>query len=101
MMNDAAAQTSSPRYGPVTFLAALANILIVELAIWIALPWFVFLIYAVPLLAIDLIVAAVLKSRPGLPGQVGRGMLIGLTAAPAALAVFLPGFMLAQGLGFL
>lgn len=100
MVNEAAARPLSPTYGPVTYLAALGNILVVELAVWVFLPWFLVAIYVLPLLLIDLLVAVVLKSRPGTLGQVGRGMLIGLIAAPAAVGLFLPGLLLAQALGF-
>lgn len=96
MVNKLATQ---PRYGRATFVAALVNILAVELAVWVCLPWLVLAVYVLPLLAIDLVVAAVLRSRPGPAGQVGRGMLIGLIAAPAALAVFLPSLWLVQALG--
>ncbi len=99
MVNGAAAQPLKASYGPVTFLAALANILIVEIAVWWFLPWFLQAIYVLPLLVVDVVVAAVLKSRPGTMGQIGRGMLIGLIAAPAAVAIFWPGLMLVQALG--
>ena len=48
---------------------------------------------------VDVVVAVILTSRSGTLAQVGRGMLIGLIAAPATLVVFLPGFFLAQALG--
>ena len=60
------------------------------------MPWLPLLLYVLPLLVVDLAVALVLRSRRGAMGQAGRGMLIGLLAAPLALAVFLPGFWLAQ-----
>ena len=100
-MNNSAEPTLKPRYGPVTFLAALINILIVEFAIWLTLPWFLLTIYVLPLLVIDLAIAALLNSRPGTPGQIGRGMLIGLIAAPLTLVVFVPGLWLAQALGLI
>jgi len=99
MVNDPAAQPLKPVYGPVTFVAALGNILLVEFCVWVFLPWFVLAVYVVPLLLIDLVVAAVLKARPGVWGEVGRGMMIGLIAVPAALAFFLPGFLIVQALG--
>ncbi|QZY47240.1 hypothetical protein K5L12_05760 [Mycolicibacterium austroafricanum] len=70
-----------------------------ELAVWVFLPWSLLAIYVLPLLLIDLLQAAILKARSGTLGQIGRGTLIGLIAAPAALAVFLPGLWLAQALG--
>ena len=98
MVNDARPQRVS--YGPATFVAALVNILIVEVALWLTVPWIALAVFVVPLLVVvDVVVAAILTSRSGTLAQVGRGMLIGLIAAPATLAVFLPGFFLAQALG--
>jgi hypothetical protein len=99
VVSSRAAQPLTSSYGPVTFLAALVNILVVETAVWYFLPWFALAVFVLPLLLIDLALAAVLRSRPGVAGQVGRGMLIGLVAAPVALAVFLPGLMLVQAMG--
>lgn len=91
-------QRTRTAYGPAAFIAALANILAIEVAVWIFLPWFLLAIYVLPLLLIDLALAAILKRRRGTTGQVGRGMLIGLLSAPAALLLFLPGLMLVQAL---
>ena len=99
MVNTPAAQPLKPTYGPVTFVAALANILLVETAVWVVLPWYLLALYGVPLLLVDLLAATVLKSRPGRAGQIGRGMLIGLLSVPAGLALFLPLLGLAQVLG--
>jgi hypothetical protein len=99
MVNGAAPQRFTPPYGPAAFLAALVNILAVETAVWMFLPWFVLAVFVLPLLLIDLAVAAVLKARPGTAGQIGRGMLIGLISAPMTLAVFLPGLLLAEAVG--
>ncbi|MDZ5088742.1 MULTISPECIES: hypothetical protein [Mycobacteriaceae] len=98
-MNDARPQPVS--YGPATFVAALVNILIVEVALWLTVPWIALAVFVVPLLVVvvDVVVAAILTSRSGTLSQVGRGMLIGLIAAPATLVVFLPGFFLAQAFG--
>ena len=97
MVNDTGPQRIN--YGPTTFVAALVNILIVEVALWLTVPWIALAVFVVPLLVVDAVVAAILKSRSGALAQVGRGMLIGLIAAPATLVVFLPGFFLAQALG--
>jgi hypothetical protein len=80
-------------------LAALTNILVVEVAVWLFLPWFVLAVFVLPLLLIDLAMAAILRARPGTAGQIGRGMMIGLISAPMTLAVFLPGLLLAQAMG--
>ncbi|KUI34682.1 hypothetical protein AU195_09165 [Mycobacterium sp. IS-1496] len=82
-------------------MAAVVNTLVVEFAVWIFLPWFVLAIYVLPLLLVDLVIALILRSRVGASGQIGQGMLIGLIAAPAALALFLPGLMLAQASGLI
>ncbi|BBZ06287.1 hypothetical protein MDOR_04760 [Mycolicibacterium doricum] len=100
MVTSRVPQPLASSYGPVTFVAALVNILFVETAaVWYFLPWFALAIFVLPFVLIDLAIAAVLRSRPGVAGQVGRGMLIGLVAAPVALAVFLPGFLLVQAAG--
>lgn len=91
-------QRTQTAYGPAGFIAALANILVIEVAVWIFLPWFLLAIYVLPFLLVDLALAATLRSRRGTAGQVGRGMMIGLLSAPAALLLFLPGLMLAQSL---
>ncbi|MGE2832692.1 hypothetical protein [Mycobacterium sp. SMC-4] len=101
MTNQSERQALKPGYSPVTFLSALVNILVVEFALWTVLPWFLLTIYVLPLLLIDLVVAGVLNSRPGTAGQIGRGLLIGLIAAPLTLVVFVPGLWLAQGLGLI
>ena len=90
MVNTPEAQPVQRGDGAVTFLAALANILLVNMAFWVVLPWYLLALYLLPLLLVDLLVAAVLKSRPGTVGQIGRGMLIGLLTVPGGLAVFLP-----------
>ncbi|BBY17724.1 hypothetical protein [Mycolicibacterium litorale] len=100
MVNSAAAQQVTRSYGPIAFVAALGNILVVEVAVWVFLPWFVLAVFVLPLLLVDLAIAALLRARPGNAGQIGRGMLIGLISAPMTLAVFLPGFLLVQAMGF-
>jgi hypothetical protein len=100
MVNSAASQQVARSCGPATFLAALANILVVEVAVWVILPWLVLAVFVLPLLLIDLAIATVLRARPSTAGQIGRGMMIGLISAPMALAVFLPGLLLAQAMGF-
>lgn len=99
MMKEPAALPLQANYEPVSLVAALGNILLVEMALWVVLPWYLLALYVLPLLLVDLVVAVVLKSRPGIVGQIGRGMLIGLLAVPAALAVFLPLLGLVQALG--
>ncbi|MCG7578820.1 hypothetical protein [Mycolicibacterium sp. OfavD-34-C] len=96
-MNDARPQRVS--YGPATFVSALVNVLIVEVALWLTVPWIALAVFVVPLLVVDVVVATILKSRSGTLKQVGQGMLIGLIAVPATLVLFLPGLILTQALG--
>lgn len=84
--------------GPASFGAALANIVLIEFSLWLFVPWLLLAVYMLPPLLVNLVVAVLLKRRGGIPGQIGRGMLIGLLSVPAALVLFLPGFMLALGL---
>ncbi|MGE2736076.1 hypothetical protein [Mycolicibacterium vaccae] len=101
MTNHPAAPALKPTYGPATYLAALVNVLVIEFTVWVFLPWLVLTIYVLPLILIDLVVAAVLNSRPGTLGQIGRGMLVGLIAAPLALVLFVPGLWLAGEFGLI
>ena len=83
-------------YGPWGFAAASLNILVIEFATWVLLPWVFLAIILIPLVLADLAISAVLKSRPGKVGEVGRGMMIGCIAAPAAAVFFIPLYFLVQ-----
>ena len=83
-------------YGPWGFAAASMNILLIEFVTWVLLPWVFLAIFLIPLVLVDLAVSAVLKSRPGRVGEVGRGMMIGCIAAPAAAVFFVPLYFLVQ-----
>lgn len=98
-MNTAEPESVRVSYGPAVFVAALVNILIVELALWVTVPWFALAVFVIPLLVVDLGVAALLKLRKGTLRQVGHGMMIGLIAAPATVVVFAPGLWLVQAVG--
>ncbi|WP_156442372.1 hypothetical protein [Mycobacterium sp. IS-1556] len=91
-------RTSAARYGPATFVAALGNTLVVGLATWYFIPWFALVVFTIPLLLLDFAIGVVFVTRPGAMGQVGRGMLIGLIAAPLTLLLFLPGLLLVQAI---
>ena len=84
------------RYGPATFTASLLNTLAVGLATWYFLPWLALAVFIMPILLLDLAIGAVLATRAGNVGEVGRGMLIGLLAAPLTLLFFLPGRLLVE-----
>lgn len=99
MVSESATGPSAQRYGPITFFAALANSLFVSLATWYFLPWFALAVFVLPILVADLVAGAALATRSGTMGHVGRGMLVGLIAAPMTLLVFLPGLLLVQELG--
>jgi len=99
MVRESAIGRPTQHYGPVSFIAALGNTLLVSLATWYFLPWFALAVFVLPILLVDLVAGAVLATRSGVMGQVGRGMLIGLIAAPLTLLVFLPGLLLVQELG--
>jgi hypothetical protein len=97
VVNDATAPQSA--YSQRSFVAVLLNVLVIEFSLWFTVPYLYLAIYVLPLIAIDLIVALVLKSRGGMLGQIGRGMLIGLLCVPAGLLILLPGFFIAQASG--
>jgi len=99
MVSESTTRPSAQRYGPITFTAALGNSLLVGLATWYFLPWFALAVFVLPVLLVDLALGVVLATRSGAMGQLGRGMLIGLIAAPLTLLIFLPGLLLVQELG--
>lgn len=92
---------SIDRFGPVGFAAALANILVIEFAIWTLLPWVYLAVFVIPLLLLDVAVSVFLRGRPGTLGEIGRGMLVGCIAGPAALAFFIPLYFLAAATGLI
>ncbi|MCV7281696.1 hypothetical protein H7J88_18875 [Mycolicibacterium flavescens] len=98
-MKDVSGQQHREPYGPPTLVAALVNILVVELAVWTTVPYVPLAIYVVPLIIVDLIAAVALNSQAGNPRQVGRGMLIGLLCVPAGFLVLLPAFLIVQAAG--
>jgi hypothetical protein len=87
------------RYGPLGFTAAMVNILVIEFVTMALLPWVYLALLLVPLLLIDVGISAFLLTRQGKLGQIGRGMLIGCIAGPAALLFFIPSLLLAQAVG--
>lgn len=101
MASDMTAGSPTNRYGPAGFVAAVANILVVQFATWIFLPYFLLTLLALPILLVDLAVAEVLASRPGKWGAIGRGMLIGWLAGPLSLLVFIPAYFAADATGLI
>jgi hypothetical protein len=99
-MTDKSAALANARYGPVSFAAALVNILVVDLATWlfvIPLPPIALLVLPISLAYMG--ICAVMVKAPGKWGEVGRGMFIGSLAAPLSLTVFIPAFAIAQAIG--
>lgn len=96
-----AGKNVSPRYGPLTFTAAAANIFVSNLYTWLLAPYSIigFPILLLPPVLLDVAIAAILAWRPGKLGQIGRGMLIGLLSLPVALVVFIAGFAVAKAIG--
>jgi hypothetical protein len=82
VVNDAIAGPATHRYGAIGFVAATVNVFVGNLAAWISFPYLLLYLYFVPVILVDLVAAAVLATRPGKSGQVGRGLLIGSLAVP-------------------
>jgi len=101
MVNVGDSSLSPHRYGPLGFGAALVNILVIEFVTWVLLPWFYLAVFVVPVLLIDVGLSAFLATRRGKIREIGRGMLIGCIAGPAALVFFIPLFLLAQAAGLI
>jgi hypothetical protein len=64
-------------------------------------PWFYLAVFVVPLLLLDVALSAFLASRRGKTREIGRGMLIGCIAGPAALIFFIPLYLLVQVAGLI
>lgn len=101
MASDMTAGSPKTRYGPAGLVAAVANILVVQFATWIFLPYFLLTLFALPILLVDLAVAGVLASRPGRWGVIGRGMLIGWLAGPLSLLLFIPAYFAVNATGLI
>jgi hypothetical protein len=99
VVSESTTDPSAQRYGPITFVAALGNSLLVGLGTWYFLPWFALAVFVLPVLLVELALGVFLATRSGTMGQLGRGMLVGLITAPMTLLVFLPGLLLVQELG--
>lgn len=97
MVNESAT-ASERRYGPATFIAAVVNTFAAGLLTWYFIPWLPLVVFAGPILLFDLAIGALLMTRAGVSGKVGRGMLIGLIAAPLTALLFLPSLLLVQAI---
>jgi hypothetical protein len=101
MVNNPELHRPVRHYGPLGFAAALTNILVIEFVTWMLLPWFYLAVFLIPVLLVDLGVSAFLASRHGRLREIGRGMIIGCIAGPAALIFFIPLYLLVQGVGLI
>jgi hypothetical protein len=101
MVNVGDVSPPARRSGALGFAAALVNILVAEFVTWVLLPWFYLAVFVVPLLLLDVALSAFLATRRGEIREIGRGMLIGCIAAPAALIFFIPLYLLIQAAGLI
>jgi hypothetical protein len=76
------------RHGQAGFVAAVANVAVLNLPLWFCAiwAWWGFL-YLVPFLVVDMLASVLLTFRPGAAGQIGRGMLIGCLSVLVSAAV--------------
>ncbi|GAB1815473.1 hypothetical protein [Mycobacterium sp. MUNTM1] len=87
------------RYGPLSFLVALAHILVIDFATWLFMPWLILVLLAAPVLLAYAGIGAFVARTTGKPGQIGRGMLWGSVSAPLSVLIFVPVWLIAQAIG--
>lgn len=80
---------AADRYGPASFLAAVATMAVVEIFIVVWLPYgWILSLYDVGLASLLVLPTGFFLTRGrGKVAQVGRGMLIGYLAAPLTVAI--------------
>lgn len=79
---------AADRYGPVSFIAAMTTITIVQTAIWSWFPWWILNLYVWGLASVLVLPTGFLLTLArGKVSQVGRGMLIGYLATPLTVAI--------------
>jgi hypothetical protein len=101
MVNGPKVSHQVSHYGPLGFAAALVNILVIEFVTWLLLPWFYLAIFLIPVLLLDLGLSALLAARQGKLREIGRAMMIGCIAGPAAFVFFIPLYLLVQAVGLI
>ncbi|WP_051574173.1 hypothetical protein [Mycobacterium sp. URHB0044] len=79
-------QTPEP-HSAAGFIAAAVSVFIGTVAAWMSFPYAALYVLFVPIIVVDVIAAAVLITRPGTAGQIGRGLLIGLISVPLSAPV--------------
>jgi hypothetical protein len=97
--NQPAAEISTNRYGPLSFVIALMNILLLNSALWtlfIYSYWGYEFLF--PLLVVDLVLSVLLNFFSGRLGRAGRGMLIGWISVPVSLFIFGTGLAIANAI---
>ncbi|OBB93340.1 hypothetical protein A5782_11945 [Mycobacterium sp. 852002-40037_SCH5390672] len=87
------------RYGPISFLVALAHIFVIDFATWLFMPWLILILLAVPVLLVYMGISAAFARASGKTGQIGRGMLWGSLSAPLSVLIFVPVWAIAQAIG--
>ena len=93
-------QAPTGRYGPVAFVAAAANVLVLDFLTWVyMLAWYMIPIVVLPVVIVDALVGWGLKRGRGAVGQVGRGMLIGCLVAPLTVVIFTAAWAIAHLFG--
>lgn len=100
MTNKSPAELSTNRYSPLTFVATLLNILVLNSALWVLFIW-TFWGYELllPLLLADFVMSAGFNVLSGPFGRVGRGMLLAWISVPTSLFIFGTGLAAANALG--
>lgn len=86
--------------GPISFVAALTNILMLNLSMWLFyIATFRGYAFFLPFFGVNLLVSVALSLLRGSLGQAGRGLLIGWLSVPMSLVLFISGFALANAIG--
>ncbi|WP_346425763.1 hypothetical protein [Mycobacterium sp. IS-1264] len=100
MTEESVIDTSKSRYGPISFVAAFANVFVVEVVTWLfVLPMPPLALIVFPASLVYTVLCAVVVKAPGKIGQAGRGMLVGSLAGPLSLIIFIPAFIIAHAVG--
>ncbi|WP_253861680.1 hypothetical protein [Mycobacterium asiaticum] len=82
---------TTERYGPVSFVVAMVNILVLEVFTIVYLPAILYLVvFSVPLWLLYVAICAVIAKGPGVIAQIGRGMFFGSLSLPLCVLVSIP-----------
>jgi hypothetical protein len=97
MTTELTADRSNDRYGPLSFTVTMMHILVVDLTIWIFMPYSIVMV--LPVVLVYMALSVVIARRPGKLGQVGRGMLLGSLSGPLSLILFAAVWAIAHAIG--